>query len=1092
MSHSEEDTGVISNNSSINEDEHQQQQQLQDISQTTTTAEAPMSVIQHNPGSPAPMTPTSNLGGDEEVHNAGEEVYSAGEEEDFVVKQGDDEEGRIYDEVNNNNTSPDLLFQDVVFFLSPFLRPHLADELEAKLCGHGAMKARTSASISEIAWSATTSPTTHIISENLDIPDYKHAVARGIHIVTPEWVRRSIGTNIVQDPYGFSADPKMIFSGLCMATTGLPDYDRQVICAALDSFGGTYSATINMTVTHLIALAPSGAKYDYVSAHPELNIKIVLPHWFQRCCNAKRLLSVAMYMFPDPPIQENDDELHPTPLPGYAPQLFANHSKPVVAFLNSPSINNQQRVLENKYIYMADDLSIIPELRIKFEEKISQAGGILVDEYASDMVDIFICRFRAGNLYYEASNDGKIVGSADWLYHILSTGEFTSPKAALLHYPIPHEHVPGMSSLVITVSNYTGQLREYLKRMILAMGGNYKATLSSKNAEEPTTHIVCGDPTGEKYEKGQEWNVKIVNHFWVEDCFLSWCLQSETQPRYVLLLANSQLAYVFGAGFPPEALEEWIIPDASDDEGQAEMTEAGDEKTLAHVEPEATSSPVPEGMADMAIGEEVHEHEHLEPEQEQRLVEASSSRRSSSGPAFMEGVETHQSTPSPRKSTPRPGSKSAMAGILKSAIISPLEAPSSSSSLGDNDSAMSGSHSPGGVRVVSRKRGAALEATKALQQIVPDMNDFQEELRDEKRRKKRGKTALIDEPEDDDVKNVNAEETTETSPTRRKTPASPAKRKRVSMGTVVEDPGTPAKSQEDTGNESEDTKTPSKKTKRATKADKEKEREAAAAAESTNGADASATAGPASKLKQARYITTGLTKEPSAKQIKALKALGILSTNAVDQCTHLVAKSVGRTEKFLSALALGKIIVQEDWLQACIDANAILDESEYQIQDPDNEAKFGMNLYESLERAREKKVFENCVFYISPSTVPKLAALKVLIEAGGGKATALLHTGIGFLKDRIVKRNQRRIAAEAKAGKAGKGRKKKDENVDEDEEEEDEEDEDDQILAIVSCESDSDMWQAILDVGERIYSHELIIFGVLRQHLDLDDTHALA
>jgi hypothetical protein len=46
------------------------------------------------------------------------------------------------------------------------------------------MKTRTSVSTSEIAWGATTLPTTHIISENLDIPDYKHAVARGIYIVT--------------------------------------------------------------------------------------------------------------------------------------------------------------------------------------------------------------------------------------------------------------------------------------------------------------------------------------------------------------------------------------------------------------------------------------------------------------------------------------------------------------------------------------------------------------------------------------------------------------------------------------------------------------------------------------------------------------------------------------------------------------------------------------------------------------------------------------------------------------------------------------------------------------------------------------------
>lgn len=139
-----------------------------------------------------------------------------------------------------------------------------------------------------------------------------------------------------------------------------------------------------------------------------------------------------------------------------------------------------------------------------------------------------------------------------------------------------------------------------------------------------------------------------------------------------------------------------------------------------------------------------------------------------------------------------------------------------------------------------------------------------------------------------------------------------------------------------------------------------------------------------------------------------------------------------------------------------------------------------MNLSESLERAQEKKVFENCVIYISPSTVPKLAALKLLVEAGGGKATALLQTGLGFLKDRIVKSNQRKEAA---AKKGSRNKKKKQEPEDE---------EDNEVLAVVSCEDDKDMWGPILDAGALVYSHELIIFGILRQKLDLGRTHALA
>ncbi|KAG0062124.1 hypothetical protein BGZ90_003246 [Linnemannia elongata] len=1083
---------------SISNDDEQQQHQPT-LTASGQEEDAPMSVVQHNPGSPGPLTPTSNFGGDEEHHDVGGEEEEADHVDDGAGEvegeQEEEEQQQGEGDAHEQDMVVDLFFQNVVFYLSPFLPKALADELETALCEHGAMKTRTSTSTSQIAWETTTSPTTHIISENLDIPDYKHAVARGIHIVTPEWVRRSIKTGIVQDPYAFSADPRMIFSGLCITTTGLPDYDRQLICDALDSYGGSFSATLSNNVTHLIALAPSGAKYDYAMAHPELNIKVVMPHWFQTCCNARCHIPETMYLYPDPPMQEMDDEMYPKPKPAPTPQLFANSVKSVVNFLNSPN-ENQDKFLQDKYIFMEADLPIIPENLQKFAERITQAGGYLVDEYANDMVDIVICRVRDGDLYFEASSDGKIVASLDWMYHVLRTGTMPSPTASLLHYPIPNGYIPGMTSLVMTVSNYNGPIREYLKRMIIATGAIYKPELASKTHAEPTTHIICGDASGEKYAKGNEWNVKVVNHFWLEDCYLSWCMQSETKPRYGLFPLNSQLTEVFGTGLSPDLIEEWTTPDAFEDVGtQPDTNEAREESASSNVDPIAATSLLLKGMA--TGGDEHHPEQLEQPEQpeqpgqlEQPAPEKSkaatrATRRSSAGPAGMEGVETHQSTPSPRKATPRRGSKSAS--------VAAQEASSSSSSHADNDAAMPGSSSPGGVRVVSRRRGAALEATKALQQIVPDMNDFQDELRDEKRRKKRGKTAPIDDRDPDDSMDVDAEET-DALPNPRKTPTSPTKRKRISMG-ITEGPSTPAKSQEDTGNESESAvvaaglKTPVKRSRKVIKADKDREA-SAVPAESTTLADEtseSTTAPvPVSKFKHARYISTGLTKEPSAKQVKALKALGIVSTTAVDQCTHLVAKNVGRTEKFLTALAQGKIIVHEDWLQACVDANAILDEKDYQIHDPENEAKFAMNLSESLERAQEKKVFENCVIYISPSTVPKLAALKTLVEAGGGKATALLQTGLGFLKDRIIKSNQRKEAA---AKKGSKNRKKKQETEDEDE---DDEEEDNEVLAVVSCEDDKDMWGPILDAGALVYSHELIIFGILRQKLDLGRTHALA
>lgn len=101
-------------------------------------------------------------------------------------------------------------------------------------------------------------------------------------------------------------------------------------------------------------------------------------------------------------MQEMDDEMYPKPRPAPTPQLFANSVKSVVNFLNSPN-ENQDKFLQDKYIFMEADLPIIPENLKKFAERIAQAGGFLVDEYSNDMVDIVICRVRDGDLYFEVT-----------------------------------------------------------------------------------------------------------------------------------------------------------------------------------------------------------------------------------------------------------------------------------------------------------------------------------------------------------------------------------------------------------------------------------------------------------------------------------------------------------------------------------------------------------------------------------------------------------------------------------------------------------------------------------------------------------------
>jgi hypothetical protein len=206
------------------------------------------------------------------------------------------------------------------------------------------------------------------------------------------------------------------------------------------------------------------------------------------------------------------------------------------------------------------------------------------------------------------------------------------------------------------------------------------------------------------------------------------------------------------------------------------------------------------------------------------------------------------------------------------------------------------------------------------------MNEFQEELRDEKKAlKRKKKPSAIEESKDSDSMDMDVDEA-ETKPApARKVTTSPTKRKKPDTEKSV------AVGSDDDGAKEVEThrggsSTPSKKQRRGVMLDKDKTGEDSAA-ESPNALDqagaGAGTTGASSKQRRVRYITTGV-KEQTASQIKALKALGIQSTTTVEKCTHLVATSITRTGKFLIALLQGKIIVREEWLQACIDANSIL------------------------------------------------------------------------------------------------------------------------------------------------------------------------
>ncbi|KAL6135427.1 hypothetical protein ACLB2K_067655 [Fragaria x ananassa] len=74
--------------------------------------------------------------------------------------------------------------------------------------------------------------------------------------------------------------------------------------------------------------------------------------------------------------------------------------------------------------------------------------------------------------------------------------------------------IPGMESVVASVTGYSGSELENLIELMNFAGASYIGRLSPSNA---FTHLVCRKFEGKKYEMAIKLNLIIVNHRWIED-----------------------------------------------------------------------------------------------------------------------------------------------------------------------------------------------------------------------------------------------------------------------------------------------------------------------------------------------------------------------------------------------------------------------------------------------------------------------------------------------------------------------------------------------------------------------------------------------
>ncbi|KAF9037073.1 hypothetical protein BJ165DRAFT_1375475 [Panaeolus papilionaceus] len=228
---------------------------------------------------------------------------------------------------------------------------------------------------------------------------------------------------------------------------------------------------------------------------------------------------------------------------------------------------------------------------------------------AVDNCDVYVTRWRNGRAFINAFNQGKIIGTLAWLFQVQSSGIMSNPPDQLLHYPIPQRIIEGISNHVISVTNYTGEAREYLKKLITTMGARFTPSMSGQN-----TVLIAAYTSGTKATKALSWSIAVVNHTWLEDCFVQWRNLTVATEKYISFPPGMDFAGMLGTrGVDMESIRAEVI-DLETALEEQEVVEAEEEQRelerlkLKEEEKEATA--LGRADADMRVpGDEEEEEE---------------------------------------------------------------------------------------------------------------------------------------------------------------------------------------------------------------------------------------------------------------------------------------------------------------------------------------------------------------------------------------------------------------------------------------------------------------------------------------------------
>ncbi|KAF7297862.1 hypothetical protein HMN09_01007000 [Mycena chlorophos] len=461
-----------------------------------------------------------------------------------------------------------LPFEGVRYHLSSTLPRRDQDRLEGLLTSNGAQVAQSLADA------------THIISDSDTFEGWRDV--ENVPVVTELWVVHSVAAGKAHDPKYYSANPTIFFSGVVAASADLRAGDEDVIKSGILAHGGQWRMGLTKDVTHLFATSKDCEKAVLAMQHRDQggDIRILAPEWFDRCVFLGAPVDTVPFEWPHPTFSDrsmpsDSQQLKRSQLLSMSPKkraLYRTAKEDDIGFV----VDGPLDVWEGRKILLSSTLELSASRLTIVEKDIRKAGGNVVkrrsgteDEDLINNCDVFITRHRAG-VFFLAWKKKKTIGTLSWLLNVHMTRVLSSPLDQLLYFPHPENPVPGFDQHKISITNYAGDMRDYLKRLITLMGGTFTPGFGKSN-----TALIAAQNNGAKVQSAINFNVPVVNHIWLEDCFIQWKAVHLAAPKYVNYPSGIEISTLLGERGFGARVKETIDAEA------AEVTESDQDEPLS-------------------------------------------------------------------------------------------------------------------------------------------------------------------------------------------------------------------------------------------------------------------------------------------------------------------------------------------------------------------------------------------------------------------------------------------------------------------------------------------------------------------------------